>query len=72
MGTVEWNIPAENNRGGRGDDHSHLNKAGVTVVGWLVDVIYADPSLESDMQHTTTIYIRVHTCRVLHFLKKRT
>jgi hypothetical protein len=39
------------------------------LVGWLVDVIYADPSLESDMQHTTTIYICLRTCRVFHFLK---
>jgi hypothetical protein len=25
------------------------------LVGWLVDVIYPDPSLESDMQATSTI-----------------
>lgn len=30
------------------------------TVGWLVDVIYADPSLESDMQHTTSIYISAY------------
>jgi hypothetical protein len=29
----------------------------VQSVGWLVDAIYADHSLESDMQHTTTIYM---------------
>jgi hypothetical protein len=27
----------------------------VQPVGWLVDVIYPDPSLESDMQATSTI-----------------
>lgn len=36
-----------------------------TVVGWLVDVIYPDPSLESDnIQAISTTYPRVRTCRV--------
>jgi hypothetical protein len=41
----------------------------IQLVGWLVDIIYPDPSHRSDMQATTTIYIRVRTCRVFHFLK---
>ena len=30
------------------------------TVGWLVDIIYPDPSLESDMQATSTIYNRAY------------
>lgn len=42
-----------------------------TTVGWLVDFIYPDPSqFKSDMQDTTTIYLRLCTCRMIHFLKR--